>query len=334
MAKTIRDTDYLALSARIRAMETGLLTEERMERILTAGGDEEVSRVLQDCGYPSLTGLGQAEMDAALNAVRRDMLADLEEGAPDAGLIDVFKLKYDYHNMKSLLKAEAVGADPTSMLSDMGRVEAAVLRDAVASGDYSALPPMMAEAAAEAKGVLETTRDPQLSDILLDRWAFREELALAEESGSALLTKYVRTRIDGANLRALVRTLRMGKDGDFLKGVLTEGGDIFPEALLHVAADHGRGLTELYAPTVFASAAEAGEKALKGGPLTEFERLCDDAAAQVLDSAAMVPFGDAPLIAYLAARETEYTNLRILLLGRRVGLPADVIRSRLRKSLG
>ena len=82
---------------------------------------------------------------------------------------------------------------------------------------------------------------------------------LPEESGSALLAEYVRTRIDGANLRALVRTLRMGKDGDFLKGVLTEGGDTSPEALLHVAADRGRGLTELYAPTVFASAAEAGE---------------------------------------------------------------------------
>ena len=334
MAKTIRDTDYLAISARIRAMETELLTGERMEQILTARGEEEVSRVLQDCGYPGLAGLGQTEMDAALTAVRRDMLADLGEGVPDAGLIDVFKLKYDYHNLKALLKAEAVGTDPASMLSDMGRVEAATLRDALSTGDYGALPPMLAEAAAEAKAVLETTRDPQLSDILLDRWAFREELALAEESGSELLAEYVRTRIDGANLRALVRTLRMGKDGDFLKGVLTEGGDISPEVLLAVAADRGRGLAELYAPTGFAAAAEAGEKALKGGPLTEFERLCDDAAAQVLDSAAMVPFGDAPLIAYLAARETEYTNLRILLLGRRAGLPADVIRARLRKSLG
>ena len=41
-------------------------------------------------------------------------------------------------------------------------------------------------------------------------------------------------------------------------------------------------------------------------------------------------FGEAPLVGYLAARETEYTNLRILLMGRGAGLPADVIRSRLR----
>ena len=38
------------------------------------------------------------------------------------------------------------------------------------------------------------------------------------------------------------------------------------------------------------------------------------------------------LLAFLAARETEYTNLRILLMGRTTGLPADVIRARLRES--
>ena len=36
MAKKIKDTDYLVISARVKAMETGLLTRERMEQILEA----------------------------------------------------------------------------------------------------------------------------------------------------------------------------------------------------------------------------------------------------------------------------------------------------------
>ena len=52
MANKIKDTDYLAISARVRAMETTLLTAERMERLLEARSDEEVSKLLQDCGYP------------------------------------------------------------------------------------------------------------------------------------------------------------------------------------------------------------------------------------------------------------------------------------------
>ena len=47
----------------------------------------------------------------------------------------------------------------------------------------------------------------------------------------------------------------------------------------------------------------------------------------------MIPFGEAPLLAYLAARETEYTNIRILLMGRAAGLSPEVIRSRLRRTL-
>ena len=71
---------------------------------------------------------------------------------------------------------------------------------------------------------------------------------------------------------------------------------------------------------------------VQGGALTEFEKLCDDAVGDYLAGAQFIPFGEAPLVGYLAARETEYTNLRILLMGRTTGLPADVIRARLRES--
>ena len=105
-----------------------------------------------------------------------------------------------------------------------------------------------------------------------------------------------------------------------------------PPLALTVSANGGSGLAELYAPTRFRAAAEAGAEVLRGGALTEFEKLCDDAVGDYLAGAQFVPFGEAPLLGYLAARETEYTNLRILLLGRGTGLPADVIRTRLRAS--
>ena len=66
--------------------------------------------------------------------------------------------------------------------------------------------------------------------------------------------------------------------------------------------------------------------------MTEFEKRCDDAVGDYLAGARAVPFGEAPLLGYLAARETEYTNLRILLLGRSAGLPPELIRARLRRS--
>lgn len=332
MAKKIKDTDYLVISARVKAMETGLLTRERMEQILEAKTDEEAAKILQECGYPELDAADPEAMDAALSAAREATLSDVMDGAPEPRYIELFKLKYDYHNVKALLKAEAMGTSADRMLMDMGRVSTAVLKEAVRSGELDSLPPMLASAVAEAREILDTTRDPQLSDIALDRWTYADMAALAEEVNSDFLRGYVAVQIDAANLRALVRTVRMGKSPEFLRGVLMEGGEVAADAILALSANRGSGMNEVYGPTRFAAAAEAGAEALRGGPLTEFEKLCDDAVGDYLAGAQYVPFGEAPLVGYLAARETEYTNLRILLMGRGAGLPADVIRSRLRAS--
>lgn len=332
MAKHIKDTDYLVISARIKAMETGLLTRERMEQILEARSDEEALKLVQDSGYPDLKALDPESLDRVLSADREATLADLTDGAPDPRYIDIFKLKYDYHNVKVLLKAQAMGTDPDAMLMDMGRVPAPVLKEALRSGETGDLPAILAQAAEEARSVLDTTRDPQLCDIALDRWYYRDMVDAAGATGSAFLQGYVRIQIDGANLRTLVRTLRMGKNADFLADVLFEGGEVSPQAILEVSRSAGSGLAELYAPTRLAAAAEAGAEAVKGGTLTDFEKRCDDAVADYLADALFVPFGEAPLVGYLAARETEYTNLRILLMGRSAGLSPEIIRSRLRKS--
>ena len=180
MAKRIKDTDYLAISARIRAMENGLLTRERMEQVLEARTGEEAAKILQECGYPALDPTRPEEMDAALAAVREETLADLADSAPDARYIDIFKLKYDYHNVKALLKAAVMGVDPGHMLLDMGRVPAAELREALEGGHLEELPATRAAAAAEAKEVLDTTRDPQRSDMVLDRGCYQDMTEVAE----------------------------------------------------------------------------------------------------------------------------------------------------------
>lgn len=330
MAKKIKDTDYLAISTRIRAMENTLLTRERMEQVLEARSDEEAVKILQECGYPELDPAHPEAMDAALAQARESVLEDLGDSAPDARYLDVFKLKYDYHNLKALLKAEAMEQSPERLLTDLGRLSGEEMRRAVENGED--LPGRLNEALAEAREILQTTRDPQLSDIALDRWCYVDMMDVAEATGSAFLRGYVRSQIDGANLRSLVRTLRMGKNADFLRLVLFEGGTVDVESILQVSAAQGAGLAELYAPTELRAAAEAGAESVKGGPLTDFERLCDDAAAEYLSGAQTVPFGEAPLLGYLAARETEYTNLRILLLGRMAGLAPELIRARLRRS--
>ena len=170
MAKKIKDTDYLAISARVRAMETGLLTRERMEQVLEARSDDEAVKILQECGYPELDATHPEAMDAALSAAREATLSDLGDSAPDPRYIDIFKLKYDYHNAKAVLKAGAMGTDPDHMLMDMGRVPAAELKEAIQSGELDNLPDLMAFADRLEKATIDTIESGVMTKDLALLW--------------------------------------------------------------------------------------------------------------------------------------------------------------------
>ena len=68
MAKKVKDTAYLMLSSMIRAREAGMLTRERMDRMLSAPSFQEAAKLLTDCGYEDMSGCDAAGVDAALSA--------------------------------------------------------------------------------------------------------------------------------------------------------------------------------------------------------------------------------------------------------------------------
>lgn len=325
----IRETDYLFLSAWIRAQERSLLSGAQIERMLEAPTAREAALVLAECGYPVPDRVDADGAHRMIAGMRARVAAGLSGLVPDLRMVDVFRAPYDYHNAKAVLKARARGEEAAArLLVDAGRITGAVLARALETGQTDALPPVLARAARDAWEVLERSHDPQRADVLLDRACFTELSVLAEESGSAFLAGYVRLQVDAANLRTLVRVLRTGRGMDFLRGVLLEGGEIAPGRLAEAAGD-GRVPEKLYAGTALEDAARLGVRAAEGGEMAALERACGRALDGCLRAAQMVPFGEQPLIAYLAAREREYVTVRVILTGLLAGLHAGAIRERL-----
>ena len=330
MAKKVKDTDYLFISTYLHSRERDLLTAARMERMIEAPTAEDAAKVLTEIGYGEFSSLSDRELSAVLAQEQEKLFQDLYRFVPDKAVVDVFKVKYDYHNLKTLLKARAVGVDGGRLLLDAGRVGAEEMRRAVTEGDYGSLPEALRRAAAEAGEVLAATGDPQLSDFVLDRAYYQEMRQAAQATGSAFLESYVAATIDAANLRSAVRTLRMTKGADLLRRVLVEGGTISPDSVQ--AAALSGSLEELYRPTELRGAAELGTAAAQGGSLTPFEKACDDAVTAVAARAKSVPFGVEAVISYLVAKEIEFTAVRIIMSSRMAGIGGDTIRERLREA--
>lgn len=328
-----KDTDYLALSARIHAMENRLLTEERMERMIDAKDTEDAAKVLAECGYGALSALTGDGVEQMLTQAQAALFRELSGDEAARPVVEVFRCKYDYHNAKALVKAAALGMELSQaehILLPGGRYDTAALMEGFRRGELNTYSEIFRKGVSQAQETLGATGDPQLADLILDRAYFAELTALAKASGSEFLQGYAALLIDGANLRSAVRAARLGKGRDFLSQVLLPGGNVSPQA---VAAADGRGLDGVFRSGALREAAAAGATlaAPGSGPLTDFERLCDDAVMDYLGGGRRVPFGEQPVIGYLHAREAEMTAVRTILNGRLAGLPGEVIRRRLRR---
>lgn len=328
--KRPKDTDYLFISTRLRCLENRLLTRQRMEQMLEARSNEDAAKVLSECGYEGLEPLTSDNLEHSLAAARDATFSELSELSPNPQIVDVFRMKYDYHNLKALIKCTAAGSDPSGLLMDAGRVPVKTLTDLFTRGELASLPEALGDAAQAASDVLAATGDPQRCDILLDRAYYQELSHLAADSRSSFLQEYVRLMIDAANLKSAVRAMRLDKDLEFLNTVLVEGGNVSVSAIAGAAVS-GSGLEHIF-PGQLEAAAELGNQTAKGGRQTAFEKACDDALNSFLQSSRMIPFGEAVLVSYMAARENEITAARIILSGRLAGVPAESIRERLREA--
>lgn len=328
LVKTPKDTDYLYISTRLRALESTLLSRDRMERMLEAKSNEEAAKVLHECGYEGLEPLNDTTLKAALSSHREEVFRELSEYCPNKALVDVFRLKYDYHNAKVLIKCGMTGADPTPLLIDAGIYSPDQIRRCLQEDESAPVTAAMKEAVLQAREVLSATGDAQKSDFILDRACYEEMLDMAQRSRSGFLSGYLRLQIDSLNLRSAVRSLRMGKDPEFLKRALLPGGTVDTEQLLSLCLSGGD-LSGLY-DGLLHEAALLGDAAKKGGRQTEFEKACDNALNAYLKDCHMIPFGDGVVVAYLVAKENDITAARMILSGRLSGVNPASIRERLR----
>ena len=319
---------YLYISAMLRSRETRMLTREKAERMLDAPSFEESAKILADCGYEDMSQMSAKEIEQALSRHRDAVFTELASLAPNEAIVDVFRIKYDYHNAKVILKAEAMNSDESGLLSGSGRVAPKTMLAAYNEDRCRDLPGGLGAAMEEAKSVLARSANPQLADFVLDKAYFAELEDLANELDSSFLSGYVAVLADSTNLRSAVRTLRMGKDADFMRQALIPGGNVSVDRI--AAAASGEGLAALFSGRLLGNAAALGASAVEGGPLTAFELACDNAVMAYVTDAKLTAYGEEPVVAYMAAVENEITTVRMILTGRLAGIAPDVIRERLR----
>ncbi|MEG0853138.1 MAG: V-type ATPase subunit [Angelakisella sp.] len=326
-----RDTDYLHATARVRALENSMLDSRALTKMVDAKNAEEAFKVLSDAA------IGQGhELANYEDAFRDNMLETYRLVAnisPLPGLVDIFRYKYDGHNLKVAIKARKLNKDCSGILSPLGNVSSAKLLEELDAKEFTSLSPVLAAAGMDAAEQMAKTGDPQTVDIIIDRAVLEAMAAKAAEIGNSFLSHFVKAQVDIANIRATIRLKRMKKELPMLKRVLTEFGTIPVQKLFDAYVKGYDEIFEVVAASPYGAALEPAFEGLRAEKtLSFFEKLCDNYMVSLFAKVRFIAFGIEPLIAYLYGKECETNAARIVLASKLAGVPAPQITERLREA--
>ncbi|MBC7253513.1 MAG: V-type ATPase subunit [Actinobacteria bacterium] len=314
---------------RIRAQEMKLLMPHHIGRLIEADFQEAL-HILDEVEMGDyLAGSSTArEVDDGLINYLHDVYEFLRGALPkDSVLFEFFQCRYDFHNLKVLLKARLEGTGEEALLSRLGRMDVEVLRRGVENP--LELPSPYKEVVME---VVEREPSPQETETVIDRHYLRYRLYLARREGSEFLVEFARTCIDFANLKAMLRARRLGKDREALQSSLVEGGYIPISYLLEVYGDSDEVMLRKLEQTRYSSRLLEllGEGEEKPG-LSDFDRRSDDYIMDMLRASRRISVGVEPVFSFVRARENEVTMVRMLLMAKLHNLAPEVVEKMLRK---
>ncbi|WP_299574759.1 V-type ATP synthase subunit C [uncultured Leptotrichia sp.] len=326
--------DYGQSVVTIRILEKRLLTRNRLERMIEAQTPEEVLKLLGETEYSQdMADIhGSQDYEIILKRETERVFSIVRNMIKNTGIVDVLSLKYDYHNLKVLLKSKITGKDFSSLLMQAGTIDASKFKVKFESQSND-LPQEIMEAIDEVQKDFEENHNPQRIDIIVDKHYFRNLSRLAKEIDVKVITDYVEGLIDFQNMITLFRVQKQKRDARFLETVIFEGGTISKNKIVASINDNTDTILNKFKKEKLGSYLVKGLEAFSETKrLSELEKISDNYLMELNKESKYVVFGPEPLFTYLVAKEREINAVRMIMVSKINNISSDKIRERLRET--
>lgn len=367
--QTCKTTDsYCYLSGRVKVMELSLIDSSRLTRLIEAKTEDDISRILAECGYPS----DQSPEDM-LSAESIAIIEWLQEEMPEPIYAETFLAFHDGHNLKLALKkllthwmqrnprhietqSEKIiekrddqetekafekrpvfglgeGVPPLGDAVSMALLPASVppsdLYQYIAEDRIDDLPGWLGKAAHEA--IKQYMNRYELGDVdsYLDQQAWRQAHFLANQTGNAFFIFWLRHKTDLINFQLLLRTRAMRSGEETLKRTLLPGGLIDEAEILNLYNEPDEAIQSFYKKTPYSELAE-WSKEYEKGQAARFSRIADHFLMAYVQKARRIVVGPEVPLGFVLTRQAEIMNVRIILSCLRNNLPKAQLQNLLR----
>ncbi|MGX7106420.1 V-type ATPase subunit [Hutsoniella sourekii] len=322
--------DYGMVNITIRYREANLLKLADYQQLLHAANLEEALDILASKGNYAQFVESIRQGHSVTQALMKALISEYNwalTSAPDPFPVELLALKYVYHNLKLLFKERVTGNSWPDLYIPLDLYRRTTLEQAIQLLASDELPEHYLESIRAVSRHYQEYQNPQMIDMIFDQGYYQHLHYLAQLIDDTNLMKFVEIEIDLENLKVLGRFIHQEKPANLLLAMLTEGGSLKPSEIVRAYRQGAQGVVNFYQNTEYHSLVPQVD--VFSQPF-QLEQAIDDYQMKQLQAIKIVPFGPAPLVSYLLAKETENQNLRIVLQGIENGLDRELLANTLR----
>jgi len=322
------DWGYAYATAYVRSLAINMLTRATLLDMANSVGFEQAVDLLASSEYG--LGPGQktiSELEKLLKQRRSEVRGLFADLIINEAVVDVFKSRDDFANMRLALRRKLTDKAIGSDYSDEGSVGAEQFEQIFEEENYEPLPNYMKEALERAVLAYYQNKDVRQIDHAIDGYEAEFKIASAKQLESDFLLEYFRMEIDLTNIRTMLRLKFTEAER---RDVFLEGGYVEHERLKHGLDIGYEAIAPLFFATPYHSVVEAGIIYFNSDKsFIELEQHCEDHLTGYLKSTVQITAGPQPLIAYLLMKEHEIRTVRFILTAKKNSLDTRIIIDRL-----
>ena len=264
--------DFILPVSMIKVQEKKLLNEDRLIKMLETNSFKEILRILNDTDY-------------------------------SYSIVDLAALKYEYQNLKLLLK------DKGNVL-DVYNISTGIIDKEELMNNFNEV---------------KKYKDFKEACIKLDKMYFKHLLKLANSTNISLFIDYAKISIDRYNIVTFLRLKKQNRNVDYLDDILIDGGSISKEELIKVYFNNTYLL--LFKKKIATKTWDTFEK---NGDILEIEKIFDNMIISLAKEYKYITIGPEPIFTYIIAKEYELKALRLILSAKLNDIDIELVKSRLR----
>ncbi|MBT4917737.1 hypothetical protein HN709_03405 [Candidatus Peregrinibacteria bacterium] len=339
----INKHDFAYSVALIRTLETLLLGDNEVERMMLAKDGKDSFRVLNEFDYAdNKAGIeNPSDFQTVLDEGLLDIKEILEKVTPDQRILNILLFQYDFHNIKTMLKAklsEKSFEEIEYLLSKMGTISTDALKTFIFEDTNTAFGLEEKEEEYLKKKIKKVYQlfekhdnDPQIIDLYLDQKLMKMVYNIASDSENEFLLQYVQKLIDLNNIKLLFRMKTQEKELEVFETGFLWNGTVpfskFKEAFSRDLTD----FPEIMGGTKYAKVVATGYKSYEEEKsFLQLEKEAENHLTDFIKQAKLIPFGPEPLIAYFLAKRNNAMVIRMIMVNKLNEINPEEIQPRLR----